>query len=70
MPLSVLEDLDAYKIPAMREGKIRFAKDGPHIVLFSRSGFSDALKRLAEQRGDLTLVPVEQLVTDLLQASD
>jgi hypothetical protein len=70
MPLSVLEDLDAYKIPAMREGKIRFARDGPHIVLFSRGGFSVALKRLAEQRADLTLVSVEQLVYDLRQGSE
>jgi AAA+ ATPase superfamily predicted ATPase len=69
MPLSVLEDLDAYKIPAMREGKIRFAKDGPHIVLFSRGGFSEPLTRLAEQRGDVALISVEQLVSDLLQAS-
>jgi AAA+ ATPase superfamily predicted ATPase len=70
MSLSVLEDLEAYKVPAMREGKIRFAKYGPHIVLFSRGGFSEALKRLAEQRGDVALISVEQLVSDLLQASD
>ncbi|MGH2894644.1 MAG: ATP-binding protein [Solirubrobacteraceae bacterium] len=70
MPLSVLEDLDAYKIPAMRESKIRFAKDGPHIVLFGRGGFSEPLKRRAEQRGNVALISVEQLVSDLLQASD
>ena len=70
MPLSVLEDLDAYKIPAMREGKIRFAEDGPDIVLFSRGGFCETLIRRAEQRGDVALISVEQLVSDLLQGSD
>lgn len=70
MPLSVLDDLDAYKIPAMREGKIRFAKDSPQIVLFGRGGFSEPLKRRAKQRGDVALISVEQLVSDLLQASD
>lgn len=71
MPLSVLEDLDAYKIPAMREGRIRFARDGPQIVLFSRGGFSEALNRLAEQRGDVALISVEHSsATSFRRATD
>jgi uncharacterized protein len=68
MELAVLEDLDAYKVPAMREAKIRFAKDGPHTVLFSRSGFSDRLEQAAQRRGNVTLISVERLVSELLAA--
>jgi hypothetical protein len=35
----VLGDLETYKIPAMRQAKVRFAKGGPQIVLISKSGF-------------------------------
>ncbi|HYB23184.1 MAG TPA: ATP-binding protein [Solirubrobacteraceae bacterium] len=65
MALAVLEDLHTYKVPSMREAKIRFAKDGPHTVLFSRGGFRDELMQAAEQRGDVTLISVEQLVGEL-----
>ncbi len=68
--LQVLEDLHAFKVPAMRQARIRFAKGGPRTVLFSRSGFSDRLTEAAAQREDVTLVPVDRLVTDLLAASD
>lgn len=70
MALEVLEDLHAYKIPAMREARVRFAKDGPRTVLFSRSGFRDDLIQAAEQRGDVTLISVERLVEDLLATDD
>lgn len=70
MALKVLDDLHAYKVPAMREAKIRFAKDGPQTVLFSRSGFRSDLTQAAEQRGDVTLISVEQLVDDLLASGD
>jgi len=66
MALKVLEDLHTYKIPAMREAKIRFAKDGPRTVLFSRSGFRDDLIQAAERRGEVILISVERLVGDLL----
>jgi uncharacterized protein len=68
MSLEVLEDLHTYKIPAMRQAKVRFAKGGPQTVLFSRSGFREDLRRVAEQRDDVTLVSVEQLVAELLAA--
>jgi AAA+ ATPase superfamily predicted ATPase len=70
MTLKVLDDLHAYKLPAMRQAKVRFAEDDLQIVLFSRSGFHDDLVQAAEQRGDVTLVSVERLVEDLLAAGD
>jgi len=70
MSLAVLEELHEYKVPAMREAKIRFANSGPQIVLFSRGGFSDRLEYVAEQRSDVTLISVEQLVSDLLAVGD
>lgn len=66
MSVDVLEDLHAFKIPAMRAAKVRFARGGPHTVLFSKSGFTDGLTRAAEQRDDVSLVSVEQLVDTLL----
>lgn len=66
MALGVLEDLHAYKIPAMRQAKVRFARGGPRTVLFSRGGFRGDLRQVAERRDDVTLVSAEQLVADLL----
>jgi hypothetical protein len=54
----------------MRQAKIRFVNNGPQIVLFSRGGFSDRLEQVAEQRSDVTLISVEQLVSDLLTVGD
>jgi hypothetical protein len=63
--LDVLTDLESFKIPAMRQAGLRFASD--HVIaLFSKSGFSDALISLAEQRNDLRLVPVAELVADVM----
>jgi uncharacterized protein len=70
MSLAVLEELHEYKVPAMREAKIRFATNGPQIVLFSRGGFSGRLEQVAEQRSDVTLISVEQLVSELLVVGD
>jgi AAA+ ATPase superfamily predicted ATPase len=65
MSLQVLGDLDTYKIPAMRESKVRFAKAGPSIVLFSRSGFKDSLVEEAARRTDITLLSAADLVSAL-----
>jgi AAA+ ATPase superfamily predicted ATPase len=65
MSLKVLDDLHAFKVPAMREARVRFVGGGPHTVLFSRSGFTDSLVRAAEQRDDVTLISAEQLVDGL-----
>jgi hypothetical protein len=66
MGLQVLIDFDTYKIPAMRESKVRFAKDGPRIVLFSRSGFKGKLVDAAGERSDVTLLSPSEIVDALL----
>ena len=63
--LDVLEDLERYKIPAMRQAKLRLARELA-IVLFSKSGFSASLIRAAEDRDDLHLVDATHLATDLM----
>jgi AAA+ ATPase superfamily predicted ATPase len=63
--LDVLEELETYKIPALRQAKARLAKD-LSIVLFSKSGFGRRLVKAAEERDDLYLVAVDQLVGDLI----
>ncbi len=67
MSPQVLVDLDTYKIPAMRESKVRFVKDGPRIVLFSRSGFTSELVEVAGSRADVTLLSAPELVGALLE---
>lgn len=67
MTAKVLEDLERYKLPAMRQAGIRLAKDGPLIVLFSTSGFKDSLVEIANERADIRLVDVGTVVKDLTQ---
>ncbi len=62
----VLEDLETYKLPAMRQAKVRLASDGPLIVLFSKSGFERGLVRLAAEREDVRLVELDELVPGLM----
>ncbi len=52
----------------MRQAKVRFAKDGPQIVLISKSGFKAGLVSLARQRDDLQLIDVAAVADDLAQA--
>jgi AAA+ ATPase superfamily predicted ATPase len=66
MSPKVLFDLDTYKLPAMRESKVRFVKDGPRIVLFSRSGFKGKLIEAAGRRADVTLLSPPDIVSSLL----
>ncbi len=66
MTARTLEDLEAYKLPAMLQGKVRFASGGPLILLFSRSGFSRSLVELAAGREDLRLVGLDELVGGLV----
>jgi hypothetical protein len=63
----VLSDLETYKIPAMRQAKVCFAKDGPQIVLISKSGFKAGLVSLALQRDDLQLIDAGAVADDLAQ---
>lgn len=62
--LEVLEELETYKIPALRRSKARLAKD-LSVVLFSKSGFGRKVVEAAEERADLSLVGVDRLVGDL-----
>ena len=64
----VLNDLEEFKIPAMRQAGVRFAKGGPRAVLFAKSGFKASLRELAAERDDVTLVDAETIVRDLLAA--
>ena len=61
----MLEELETYKIPALRQAKARLAKD-LSIILFSKSGFGRRLVKAAEDRHDLSLVAVDQVVGDLI----
>lgn len=66
MSAGVLTDLETYKLPAMRQAKVRFAKSGPQIVLFAKRGFSRRLREIDAERDDITLVSVDELVSGLL----
>lgn len=60
-----LVDLETYKLPAMRQTKLRLAAGGPLIVLFSKSGFKRSLVEMAAEREDVRLVELEELVAGL-----
>jgi len=66
MARRTVEDLEAYKLPAMRQAKVRFVGEGPLILLFSRSGFRRSLVELAANREDVRLVGLEELVGGLM----
>lgn len=64
--LDVLTDLETFKIPAMRQAGVRFARTGLAIALFSKSGFSTSLARTADHRDDLHLIDTARLVTEMM----
>jgi uncharacterized protein len=53
----IVEDLTAYKIPALRDAGFRVAQD-LHVVLFSRSGYTTALHELAAVDARIELIDV------------
>jgi len=55
---AIIEDLDRFKIPALRQSGLKVA-DEPRIVLFSKSGYSDALHDLARRDARIDLIDVE-----------
>lgn len=65
MDKQVLYDLDTYKIPAMGQAKTKFVKDGPQVLLFAKSGFSDSLTSALADRNDVRLVGLDEIVADL-----
>lgn len=52
----VLSNLLTYKLPALKQAKFNIPAD-PRVIICSRSEFSAALIRLAEERGGVDLVP-------------
>lgn len=64
MNASVLTDLIEYKIPALTQAGFRAPR--PAIVLASKSGFTEILRRLAEESPNVTLVDAKTLLTELV----
>jgi AAA+ ATPase superfamily predicted ATPase len=56
---AILDDLRSYKIPALQQDGVKVATGGPVIMLFSRAGFSDALRGAAGEK--LRLVELDAL---------
>lgn len=66
MPKRVLDDLRDYKLPALeQERRLKVPKQGPQILLFSRTGFSDELVATADDDDTVRLVSLDQLVSEL-----
>lgn len=61
--VSLLKEIERYKLPALKQSGARLRKGGPLIVLFSRSGFTDGLKTAARDDEKLRLVEIEELVS-------
>lgn len=57
----VLDDLEKYKIPALRQDGARLANGGPTILLFSKSGFKDSLVDHVADRKDVRLIDLDEL---------
>ncbi|HEX3608839.1 MAG TPA: ATP-binding protein [Solirubrobacterales bacterium] len=62
----VLDDLERFKIPALRQAGARFGSGAPQILLFAKTGFKDSLVEEAAARDDLRLVGLEELDRDLI----
>lgn len=61
MTARTLDDLERFKVPALRQAGARPAAGGPTILLFSKSGFKDSLVDLAGARNDVRLVGLDEL---------
>jgi hypothetical protein len=61
MAAHVLDDLERFKLPALRQAGARFVAGGPTILLFAKSGFKGGLVELASDRSDVVLVELSEL---------
>lgn len=62
----VLDDLRDYKLPALeQERRLKVPARGPQILLFSRTGFSDDLMATARSDDTVSLVTLDELVSEL-----
>ncbi len=66
MTVQTFEDLKTFKLSAMRQAKVRFAGEGPLVLLFSKSGFTRSLVELAAEHEDVRLVWLDELVAGLV----
>lgn len=66
---SVLDQLEAFKVPALRQDGFRLAAETT-TVLFSRSGYSDALRGRAEHDDRLILVDVARMLSPDLRRAE
>jgi hypothetical protein len=62
MEASYLDTIEAYKIPALRQNPGMKVAKTPHVLLFSRAGYTDGLRAAADGRDDVTLVDVAALL--------
>lgn len=62
MTPKVLTDLETYKLPAMRQARLRFPASGPLVVLFARD-FASSLVEIADARPDIRLVSLDDLLS-------
>jgi AAA+ ATPase superfamily predicted ATPase len=60
--VSVLAEIERFKLPALAQSGAKIAKEGPLIVLFSRSGFTKGLRTVVAKRDDLRLVELAEVV--------
>lgn len=66
MSKRVLDDLREYKLPALeQERRLKVPKQGPQTLLFSRTGFSDELITTASSDDTVSLVTLDELVSEL-----
>jgi AAA+ ATPase superfamily predicted ATPase len=62
MDVDYLEDIETYKLPALRRSALTVAAR-PRIVLLSRGGYTDRLRMVADRRDDLVLVDVPEALS-------
>lgn len=60
--VSLLAEIEKHKLPALRQSGAKIEKAGPLVVLFSGAGFTDGLRKVADESERLRLVELEELV--------
>jgi uncharacterized protein len=60
--VSLLGEIERFKLPALTQSGAKLEVAGPLIVLFSRGGFTDGLRKVAAERDDLRLVELAELI--------
>lgn len=68
MDVSYLRDIEEFKLPALRQTRLKVARD-VRIVLACLGGYTDALQREASRRNDLLLVEVRSALTEVSEST-